>query len=139
MSRFTDITARRVFEILKDEGFDGGYTRVKKHVRAVRPPARPTPSMPTPDYALGEMSESDWSPYEVNFTHAKKAVIQAFSYVLVGCKRKSIGLYESSDLHALMDGHEKAFGRFDGCARKCKYDSQKPVVLTNRTPSSLAR
>lgn len=129
MSRFTDITARRVFEILKDEGFDGGYTRVKKHVRAVRPPARPTPSMPTPDYALGEMSESDWSPYEVNFTHAKKAVIQAFSYVLVGCKRKSIGLYESSDLHALMDGHEKAFGRFDGCARKCKYDSQKPVVL----------
>jgi len=28
-----------------------------------------------------------------------------------------------------MDGHEQAFTRFDGCALKCKYDSQKPVVL----------
>jgi hypothetical protein len=44
-------------------------------------------------------------------------------------KRKCFGLYESNDLHALMDGHERAFGRFDGCAAECKYDSQKPVVL----------
>jgi len=129
VARFTDITAQRVFEILKDEGFVGGYTRVKKHMRAVRPPPRPTPSLSTPDYALGEMSESDWSPYEVPFTHAPKATVQAISYVLVGSKRKYFGLYESNDLHALMDGHEQAFTRFDGCALKCKYDSQKPVVL----------
>lgn len=88
LARFVDITAQRVFETLKDEGFTGGYTRVKKHMRAVRPPPRPTPSVTTPDYALGEMSESDWSPYEVHFTHAKKAIVQAFSYVLVGSKRK---------------------------------------------------
>lgn len=129
IARFADITAQRVFEILKDEGFSGGYTRVKKHMRAVRPPPRPTPSVTTPDYALGEMSENDWSPYEVHFTHAAKAVVQAISYVLVGSKRKYFGLYESNDLHALMDGHERAFTRFDGCARICKYDSQKPVVL----------
>jgi hypothetical protein len=28
-----------------------------------------------------------------------------------------------------MDGHTLAFARFEGCARQCKYDSQKPVVL----------
>ncbi len=129
IARFADITAQRVFEILKDEGFSGGYTRVKKHMRAVRPPPRPTPSVTTPDYALGEMSENDWSPYEARFTHAEKAIVQAISYVLVGSKRKYFGLYESNDLHALMDGHERAFTRFDGCALMCKYDSQKPVVL----------
>lgn len=129
ISRFADITAQRVFEILKDEGFEGGYTRVKKHMRAVRPPPRPTPSATTPDYAPGEMSESDWSPYEVRFTQGHKAIVQALSYVLVGSKRKYFGLYESNDLHALMDGHERAFARLDGCAHQCKYDSQKPVVL----------
>lgn len=129
MNRFPDITAQRVYEILRDEGFDGGYTGVKKYVRRVRPRPKPAPSMTTPDYGVGEMAESDWSPYEITFTSGKKAVVQAFSYVLVWSKRKHYGLYESSDLYALMDGHERAFTRLDGCARECKYDSQKPVVL----------
>jgi transposase len=129
IARFPDITAQRVFEILRAEGFGGGYTGVKKHVRAVRPPAKPTPSLVAPEYAPGEMAESDWSPYEVKFTNGTRATIQALSYVLVASKRKYFGLYESSDLHALMDGHALAFARFGGCARECKYDSQKPVVL----------
>lgn len=129
IARFPEITAQRVFEILREEGFDGGYTRVKTHMRGVRPPAAPTPSMTTPDYAPGEMAESDWSPYEVRFTTGEKTIVQALSYVLVHSTRKYFGLYESNDLHALMDGHHRAFARFEGCAHQCKYDSQKPVVL----------
>ena len=129
MGRFPDITAQRVYEILTDEGWDGSYSGVKRYVRSLRPPAKPTPSMSTPDYGPGEMSESDWSPYQVRFTTGKTAIVQAFSYVLVHSKRKYIGLYESNDLHALMDGHERAFTRFGACAAECKYDSQKPVVL----------
>lgn len=129
MAKYAGITAQRVFEILRAEGFDGGYTGVKRCVRAVRPPPKPTPSLTTPDYGPGEMAESDWSPYEIHFTTGKTAVIQALSYVLVASKRKYFGLYESNDLHALMDGHDRAFARFDGCAHECKYDSQKPVVL----------
>jgi transposase len=129
MAKFADITAQRVFEILRSEGFDGGYTGVKRHVRAMRPPPKPPPSLTTPDYGPGEMSESDWSPYEIEFTTGKTAIIQALSYVLVSSKRKYFGLYESNDLHALMDGHDRAFARLDGCAHECKYDSQKPVVL----------
>ncbi len=129
MNRFSDITAQRIFEILREEGFDGGYTAVKKYVRRLRPPPKPTPSLVTPDYLPGEMAECDWSPYEMSFTDGRKLTVQAFSYVLVHSKRKYFGLYTSNDLHALMDGHERAFSRFDACAQQCKYDSQKPVVL----------
>lgn len=129
MARFPDITAQRMFERLRDEGFDGGYTGVKRCVRAMRPRPKPTPSLTTPDYGPGKMAESDWSPYEITFTTGKMAVIQALSYVLVSSTRKYFGLYESNDLHALMDGHKHAFARFGGCAHECKYDSQKPVVL----------
>ena len=54
--RCPDITARRVFEILRDEGFDGGYTAVKKHVRTVRAPRKPAPSLVAPEYGPGEMA-----------------------------------------------------------------------------------
>ena len=129
IARFPGITAQRVFETLRAEGFDGGRTAVKQHVRTVRPPPRPAPSLTTPDYGPGQMSESDWYPYEVEFTDGKKAVVQALSYVLVVSKRKYFGLYESNDLFALMDGHALAFARLGGAAHQCKYDSQKPVVL----------
>jgi transposase len=128
MTRFEDITAQRVYETLRSEGFDGGYTAVKKHVRKVRRVPSCTPSLTTPEYEPGEMSESDWSPYTMDFA-GRRVVVQALSYVLVSSKRKYFGLYASNDLHALMDGHARAFERFRGCARRCKYDSQKPVVL----------
>jgi len=129
LAKFEDITAQRVFEILRDEDFEGGYTAVKRYVRTLRPTPRPTPSLRTPDYGPGEMAESDWSPHEVKFTHAPPAKVQAFSYVLVGSRRKFYDVFESNDLFALMDGHVAAFERFGGCAEQCKYDSQKPVVL----------
>jgi transposase len=127
--RYPDITAQRVFEILRAEGFGGGYTAVKKHVRTLRAPRKPEPSLTAPSYGPGEMAESDWSPYTIDFTAGGRTEVQAFSYVLTYSSRKAYSVYPSNDLYALMDGHEQAFGRFDGCAHRCTYDSQKPVVL----------
>jgi transposase len=129
MSTFPDITAQRVFETLRAEGFDGGYNTVKKYVRAARPKPQAKPSLTTPDYGPGEMAESDWSPYSIKFSDGQRMTVQALSYVLVHSRRKSFALFLSNDLHALMDGHAQAFNRFQGCAAQCKYDSQKPVVL----------
>jgi transposase len=129
LALYPDITAQRVFETLRDEGFEGGYTAIKKRIRLLRPPPRPEPSRVTPVYGPGKMAESDWSPYKVTFTSGLHETIQAFSYVLVVSRRKFFDLYRQSDLHALMDGHVRAFERFGGCASECKYDSQKPVVL----------
>ena len=53
MNHFSDITAQRIFEILREEGFDGGYTGVKNYVRRLRPPPKPTPSLVTPCYCTG--------------------------------------------------------------------------------------
>jgi transposase len=129
LKRYPDITAQRVLETLRDEGFTGGFTAVKKYVRVLRPPPRPEPSLATPEYGPGEMSENDWSPYEVAFADGHKEWVQAFSYVLVYSRRKFFDLYRHADLHALMEGHVQAFARFEGCAGTCIYDSQKPVVL----------
>jgi len=129
LATYTDITAQRVFEILKDEGFVGCYSTVKRHVRGVRLKKKPNPSRTTPVYGPGKMAECDWSPYKVTLLDGSLLSLQAFSYVLVHSRRKYYAVFNSNDLHALMDGHVQAFARFEGCAESCKYDSQKPVVL----------
>jgi transposase len=107
LARYPDITAQRVMEILKDEGFTGGYTGVKKHLRRVRPSPKPTPSLEAPVFGPGEMAESDWSPYELTYTDQRQETVQLFSYVLVYSTRKFFDAFESVDLFALMDGHKR--------------------------------
>jgi transposase len=134
LETYPDITAQRVFEILceKDSdggSFDGGYTIVKDLVQRIRPRPAPTPSLETSPRVPGDMAECDWSPFEVTFTHAPAATLQAFGYALRFSTRKYFGFQEGNGLHPLMDEHLHAFERFGGAAHRCKYDSQKPVVL----------
>ncbi len=129
LAQYEDITAQRVFEILREEGFVGGYTAIKKRVRKLRPAPRPSPSLVTPTYEPGEMAENDWSPYEIRYTTGAKETVQGFSYVLVTSTRKYIDVFRQADLFALMSGHVASFDRIEGMAKQCKYDSQKPVVL----------
>jgi len=126
---YSDITAQRVFEILREKGFAGGYSAVKELVRRLRPKPVPAPSLETPPREPGDLAECDWSPYPVSFTHAPPVELQAFGYTLRYSTRKYFGFYERNDLFALMAGHVSAFERFQGVARRCKYDNQKPVVL----------
>jgi transposase len=123
------ITAQRVFEILTENGYDGGYTSVKKLVRELRPQPKPKPSLQTPDWGPGKMAESDWSPYELLLLGGRRLKLQMFSYVLSHSKRKHYQAYERYDVHALMAGHAAAFERFGGVAERCKYDGQKAVVI----------
>ncbi len=129
LARYEDITAQRVFETLREEGFTGGYTAVKKRLRKLRPPKKPAPSLTTPVYGPGVMAESDWSPYDIAYTDGQRERVHAFSYVLPVSTRKQVSVHRHENLFAMMDGHTRAFERFDGCATQCKYDSQKVVVL----------
>ncbi len=128
LARHPRITVQRVYEELRAAGFEGGYTAVKKHLRRVRPPPPPPPSLTTPVYGPGKMAESDWSPHTLALG-PERELVQVHSYVLVHTPRKFYSVHEHCDLHALMAGHVAAFERNDGAAERCKYDSQKPVVL----------
>jgi transposase len=48
LRRFPDITAQRVFEELRAQGYKGGYTMVRERVQRARPKS-PIISLPTPD------------------------------------------------------------------------------------------
>ncbi len=129
LRKYEDITAQRVFETLGEEGYEGGYTAIKDHVREVRPRPVVTPSLPTPTHGPGEMAESDWTPCTVPLIGGGRLTVQIHGFVLCHSRRKVFRAYERCDLHALMDAHVATFARLGGVAAQCKYDNQKPVVL----------
>jgi transposase len=127
LARYPDITAQRVFEDLRAGGYDGGYTMVRERVSLLRPKA-PAISLPTPEYRPGEMSESDWSSYLIDFSAGRRRV-HVCSYVLVWSRRKAFSIHAHEDTHELMEAHRLAFERLGGVAARTKYDRQKAVVL----------
>lgn len=127
LARYPDITAQRVFEDLRAGGYDGGYTMVRERVADLRPKT-PTISLPTPEYGPGEMSESDWSSYLIDFAAGRHRV-HVCSYVLVWSRRKAFSIHAHEDTHELMEAHRLAFTRLGGVAAQTKYDRQKAVVL----------
>lgn len=129
LDHYDDITAQRLYEEIKAAGYSGGYTAVKDYVRKARPPKKPKPSLEVPPSGPGELAESDWTPHVLHFTNGQVLKVQFFDFALRYSTRKTFFAYEHSDHHALMEGHVKTFERFGGAAAKCKYDSQKPVVL----------
>jgi transposase len=129
LRKYDDITAQRVFETLREEGYAGGYTAIKEHVREARPRPAVTPSLPTPVYGPGQMAESDWTPCAVTCTDGRRLALQIHGFVLCHSRRKVFRAHERCDLHALMDAHVATFARLGGVPAQCKYDNQKPVVL----------
>lgn len=137
LEEYPNVTAQRIFEELREKGFSGGYTAVKRYVRGVRPAAKPEPSLPTPFYDAGEMAESDWATRTIQFGNGDRRKLQFFGYILTHSTRKSFSVHERSDLHTLMAAHVLTFERFDGLAKTCKYDCQKAVVLGWEGPQPL--
>ena len=59
--RTIPIRAAQVFQRLREQGFDGGYSIVKAYVRTVRPTRQP--AFLTLAFAPGECAQVDWGSF----------------------------------------------------------------------------
>ena len=103
---------------------------VKELVRRIRPKQAPAAEPRDARRGVpGDMAECDWSPYPVTFTHAPPA--DAAGVRLHAALLDAQVLQLSREQRAARaDGRPRhAFERFGARRARCKYDSQKPVVL----------
>jgi transposase len=133
LASYPAITAQRVFEELRTDGYQGGYSMVKVRVRKLRPEKPPEPSRVRPIFGPGEMAEQDWSPYRVDFADGTR-LVHAFMLSLSYSRRRFVDFFESEDLFALLDGHRRAFEHLEGVPHRIRYDNQKAVIARREGP-----
>jgi len=128
LEQFPDITGLRMFEELREAGYEGGITILRDRLRSMRrrPKRDPVVRFETDPGVQGQM---DWSPYTIPFTREGKTKVLCFSYILGFSRRQYIDFTLHRDFHTLIRRHRDAFEHFGGVPRQCLYDGEKTIIL----------
>jgi transposase len=123
IKQYPDITAQRVFEELRADGFDGKYSIVRDYIRELRPKRARRAHDPV-HTAPGQQAQADWSPYRLEGGEP----IQAFSIVLHHSRYQWADFAHDRQRITLLRHLVDAFADFGGVPWEIVFDSEKTVV-----------
>ena len=130
LEKYTDPppTNQRIFEIIKQKGFDGGITIVSKYLKQIRGKQIHEPIICV-ETAPGQRAAHDWSDESILFTcTGEKEKMTFFSIILGYSRRQYICLAENKTQQTLFNCLIEAFIHFEGVPKEIKSDNQKACV-----------
>lgn len=124
-------TAQQVLQRLREEGFSGGYTVVKKFIRKVRP--KKEKAYLTLAFAPGECAQVDWGSYGSIQVGETTRRLSFFVMVLCYSRQMYVEFTVSQTMEHFLGCHQNAFRAFGGIPSRIMVDNLKSAVL-KRTP-----
>jgi transposase len=129
-------SAQQIFQRLREDGFDGGYTIVKDYVRTIRP--RRAPAFLTLTFAPGECAQVDWGLWGSVAVGETRRKLSFFLMVLCYCRMMYLEFTLSQKMEQFLACHQHAFEFFGNrVPEKIMVDNLKSAVLkrlTGQTP-----
>jgi transposase len=120
-------SATQVFQRIREQGFDGGYTIVKEYVRKVRPPK--SPAFLKLSFAPGECAQVDWGSYgAVNVGNTRRR-LSFFVMVMCYSRQMYVEFTVSQTMEHFLGCHQNAFEFFGSVPHKIMVDNLKSAVL----------
>ena len=130
VSRFPDLTGRRLWREVRDLGFAGGYSTVTDFLRTVRPPLAPAfeRRFETPP---GRQAQVDFAHFRVRFEDEPGAerIVWLFSLVLGHSRMMWARFVAQQDLATVLRCHVAAFDALGGVPEQILYDRMRTAVL----------
>jgi transposase len=117
-------TAKRIFELIRAEGYSGGYTQVKEAVREIKQTTREVfvPLVHHPGQGQADFGEA---LFKMN-GRLRKA--HFFAMALPYSDAMYVRAYPRECTETFQDGHVNAFGFFEGVPRRISYDNARTSV-----------
>ncbi len=127
---YPQLTAVRLWRELKERGFAGAYTAVKRAVATVRPSA-PLPIERRFETSPGEQAQVDLARFEAVFADEPGVtrVVWLFAMVLGHSRYLWARFVVHQDLQTVLRCHIAAFQALGGAPREILYDRMKTAVI----------
>ncbi len=123
------LTLIRLFEELRDRGYDGGYDAVRRYARRwskEHGQATATAYVPL-SFAPGEAYQFDWS-HEVVLLRGATVVVKVAHVRLCHSRMLFVRAYPRETQEMVFDAHDRAFALFRGTCSRGIYDNMKTAV-----------
>jgi transposase len=125
------LTLIRIFEALRDLGFEGSYDAVRRYARAWRKErgsAMAEAYVPL-SFAPGEAYQFDWS-HEIVVMNGVTVTVKVAHVRLCHSRMGFVRAYPRETQEMVFDAHDRAFAFFRGACTRGIYDNMKTAVET---------
>jgi transposase len=125
------LTLIRLFETLRDLGYEGGYDAVRRYARAwTRANASQTAAAFVPlSFDAGEAYQFDWS-HEIVVLGGTTVTVKVAHMRLCHSRMMFVRAYPRETQEMVFDAHDRAFAFFKGVCTRGIYDNMKTAVDT---------
>jgi transposase len=123
-----DLSAVRILEEIRKEGYPGQITVVRLYVATLREKTRQAYLKLT--FAPGDAAQVDWGHCGTIEEAGHVRRLSVFAMVLCHSRMLSVTFTLSQSLDELLRGHQEAFRAFSGCPSRVIYDNMRTVVLS---------
>lgn len=120
-------TAAQIFQQLRQAGYGGGISIVKRYVAQVRPPRKP--AFLTLVFAPGECAQVDWGQFGSIAIGNTRRRLSFFVMVLCHSRMLYVQFTAAETMEHFLDCHVNAFRYFGGSTARTMVDNLKSAVL----------
>jgi transposase len=130
VAAFPDLTAVRLLREVRERGYEGAYTAVKRFLRGVRP-SQPPPFELRFETPPGQQAQVDFARFTLTFADEPSAVriVWLFSMVLGHSRHLWARFVMHQDLQTVLRCHMAAFSALGGVPGEILYDRMKTAVI----------
>jgi transposase len=126
LEQYPELTAARLFQMLRERRYSGGYSVVKDCVRELRP--RALPAHFTLEFAPGECAQADWGVWRSVDVPGGRRRLSFFVMVLCHSRMLYTEFFYGEAMEHWMAAHRHAFEFFGGVPGKVMIDNCRTAV-----------
>jgi len=121
-------TAYRMYDLLKEDGYEGSYETVARCVRKIKTKMRIDREAYIPlTFSPGDAFQFDWGDSYADLEGKRRKIYLAIT-TLCHSRRFYVRAYYCQKQELMLDAHNRAFKYFEGVCRRGIYDNLKTAV-----------